>query len=110
MELLDVSFKLCPRATENPWEKQKLRSTDSDLNNIPSKGNNGDNDDETKRHLATYFDDEISHEIASSSLKEIPTYKRKKPNVERALIDFMENYKVKRTIIEDVDDMAFFIL
>lgn len=47
---------------------------------------------------------------SSSSLNEKSTNKRKKPNVEQALVDFMEshNNKVTNNPMEQDEDMAFF--
>jgi hypothetical protein len=49
-------------------------------------------------------------ESSSSSLNEKSTNKRKKPNVEQALVDFMEshNNKVTKNPMKQDEDMAFF--
>lgn len=49
-------------------------------------------------------------ESSSSSLNEKSTNKRKKPNVEQALVDFMESHdnKVTKNPMEQDEDMTFF--
>lgn len=83
-------------------KNRELRNTDSNFENQPLS-------EPTSPNI-----NEISyHEMAgssSSSLNEKSTNKRKKPNVEQALVDFMEshNNKLTKNPMEQDEDMAFF--
>jgi hypothetical protein len=87
-------------------KNKELRSTDSSY--VPTKEDGADNFDEIERDSVTSVDDSINHEIIAISPNEESTKKRKKPNVEHALIDFMESHKASKKTYENDEDLAFF--
>lgn len=50
----------------------------------------------------------IDMEISATSSNEKSTSKRKKPNVEHALIDFMESHNASKKTCDNDEDLAFF--
>lgn len=94
-------------------KNRELRNTDSNFEDQPLSEPTSPNINEGELNSSVNIEDGSYHEIAgssSSSLNEKSTNKRKKPNVEQALVDFMEshNNKFTKNPIEQDEDMAFF--
>lgn len=84
-----------------------LRSTDSSFG--PIEEDKADNFDEMERDPVTCVDKSKNNEIAeSTSSIEKSSNKRKKPNVEQALVEFMESHKTSKKTYENDEDLAFF--
>lgn len=65
--------------------------------------------DEIEQDSVTCVDDSINHERTAKTLIDKITNKRKKPNVEHALIEFMESHKeTKKTYGNEDEDLALF--
>lgn len=90
---------------------KELRNTDSSYATTEEDG--VDNFDEIEHDSVTCVDDGINNsnidmEITATSSNEKSTSKRKKPNVEHALIDFMESHKASKKTSDNDEDLAFF--
>ena len=90
---------------------KELRNTDSSYATTEEDG--VDNFDEIEHDSVTCVDDGINNsnidmEITATSSNEKSTSKRKKPNVEHALIDFMESQKASKKTSDNDEDLAFF--
>lgn len=94
------------------WEKTELKNIDSNFEDQPLSEPTSPNINEREFNSSVNIEDGSYHEMAessSSSLNEKSTNKRKEPNVEQALVDFMEshNNKVTKNPMEQ-EDMALF--
>jgi len=96
-------------------KNSELRNTDSNFEDQPLSEPTSPNINERELNSSVNIEDGTYHEMAgssSSSLNENSSNKRKKPNVEQALVDFMEshtrNNKVTKNPMEQDEDMAFF--
>ena len=94
-------------------KNRELRNTESNFEDQPLSEPASPNINKRELNSSVNIEDGSYHEMArssSSSLNEKSTNKRKKPNVEQALVDFMEshNNKVTKKPMEQDEDMAFF--
>lgn len=93
---------------------KELRNTNSSYETTEEDG--VDNFDEIEHDSVTCVDDGLNNsnianidmEISATSSNEKSTSKRKKPNVEHALIDFMESHKASKKTCDNDEDLAFF--
>jgi hypothetical protein len=66
-----------------------------------------DNEDEGGSEAG---DTDVNHETATpSSINTVPTRKRKRPDIEPSLMDFMDPHKAIKSPLQEDGDLAFFI-
>ncbi|KMQ83732.1 dihydrouridine synthase domain containing protein [Lasius niger] len=86
-------------------KNKELRVTDASFDDKLIGEDEEDSADKIEQETT---DDKRHKTVSPTSLNITPMNKRKKPDVERALVNFMENHKMTKRSLEEDEDLAFF--
>lgn len=86
-------------------KNKELRVTDASFDDKLIGEGEEDSADKIEQETS---DDKRYKTVSPTPLNKTPMNKRKKTDVERALVNFMENHKVTKRSLEEDEDLAFF--